>query len=375
MNRALFLVALLLLLFPSSSLAATKATSFEVSGWIPYWRVTSGTADVLPHLANLTSVMPFGYIVQDDGSLHDAFGLDGAPATSTVATFVAAARAAKVRVVPTVMWSDTWAMARVLRDGPSRRALEDRIAALVKENGFDGIDIDFENKLAATRPYFSLFLQGLYMRMGKKFVYCTIEPRTPPSAAFDVPPKKLEYANDFVAINKYCDRVIIMAYDQGAIDLRLNSVASPNPYIPVADPRWVEKVVTLAAKTISKKKLVIGIPTYGYEYDLIPLSRGYRYELNWAFNPRYATELASALGLKPTRNPAGEMSFTYVPTSTPQTASALPDPARIVWWSDASAINDKVQLAKKLGVKGVAVFKFDGGEDQLMWPILQAARY
>lgn len=372
MRRVLFFVALFPLL-PGYAFAAPKPTSFEVSGWIPYWRVDKGTADVLPNLGNLTSVMPFGYIVQEDGSLHDAFGL-GAPATSTAA-FVAALRAARVRVVPTVMWSDTWAMARILRDGPSRRALAGRIAALVKENGFDGIDIDFENKLAATRPYFSLFLQGLYMRMGNKFVYCTIEPRTPPSAAFDVIPKNLEYANDFVAINKYCDRVIIMAYDQGAIDLRLNSAASPAPYIPVSDPRWVEKVVTLTAKTISKKKLMLGIPTYGYEYDLIPLSRGYRYNLKWSFNPRYATELASALGLTPTRNPAGEMSFTYVPTSTPQTASALPDPARIVWWSDASAINDKVQLAKKLGLKGVAVFKFDGGEDPLMWPILQAARY
>jgi len=40
-------------------------------------------------------------------------------------------------------------------------------------------------------------------------------------------------------------------------------------------------------------------------------------------------------------------------------------------WSDAEAIAEKVELARKLGVRGVAVFKFDGGEDPEMWEILK----
>jgi spore germination protein len=238
------------------------------------------------------------------------------------------------------------------------------------DNGFDGIDIDFENKYAKTKPYFSLFLQGLYARMGKKFVYCSIEARTPPASAFDVIPANLEYANDFRAINKYCDRVELMAYDQGTIDLRLNSAANSAPYIPIADPKWVQKVVTLAAQTIAKSKILIGVPTYGYEYDLVPLTQGYRYNIDWAFNPRYATELASELGVMPTRNSAGEMSFVYTPTTTPSTATTTS--LRIVWWSDAQAIQDKLKLAKTLGVRGIAIFKLDGGEDPNLWNVLPA---
>jgi len=363
MKRYVLLVLFLLLCFPSSSHAVSK---FEVSGWIPYWRAGTGVADVTPHLAAFTAIMPFGYIVQNDGSLHDAFNLGTTSTTST--SFLAAARANKVRMVPTVMWSSGAAAWTILSSAAKRRALEDNIANLVKTNNFDGIDIDFENKTADTKPYFSLFLKGLYARMGKKFVYCSIEPRTPPSSAFDVLPPKLEYANDFVAINKYCDRVQIMAYDQGTIDLRLNSAASSTPYIPVADPAWVKKVVTLAAKNISKSKIIIGIPTYGYEYDLIPLAQGYRYNIEWAFNPRYATELASELGLIPKRNKAGEMSLVYQPTTTPTTAST-PN-LHIAWWSDAQAIQDKIQLAKSLGVRGVAIFKLDGGEDPGLWDVL-----
>lgn len=377
MNRAVFIGALLLLFFPG----IVGAAPFEVSGWIPYWRVATGTIDALPHMKSLNAVMPFGYIVQNDGTLHDAFGLNATSSTSTPALLRIVAKAEKVKVIPTVMWSNGAAIHKILSNTKSRIALEDRIAALVKEQGFDGIDIDFEGKFAETRPYFALFLKGLYARMGQKWVYCSIEARTPPAAAFDVIPKNLEYANDFVAINKYCDRVNIMTYDQGTIDLRLNSAANGIPYIPVADTKWVEKVITLTAKTISKKKMMIGVATYGYEYDVTPLMQGYRYGLQWAFNPRYATELASSLGIIPSRNSAGEMSFTYTPTTTPvsnfiaSVGSAGPIPAtttpqRIVWWSDASAINDKIQLAKKLGVRGIAIFKLDGGQDPNLWNIL-----
>ena len=120
-----------------------------------------------------------------------------------------------------------------------------------------------------------------------------------------------------------------------------------------------------------------------------------------AFNPKYGTDTAAQYGITPTRNRAGELSFTYVPK---ETVSALPSqsvlsalapkgtasanlaaagalalakkqnrqaPVTMLWWSDAKAIGDKVALAKKLGLKGVAVFKFDGGEDQGIWNVLK----
>ena len=167
--------------------------------------------------------------------------------------------------------------------------------------------------------------------------------------------------------------------------------------MPVADPKWVEKVITLAAKTISKKKIVIGVPTYGYEYDVTPLSEGYRYDLLWAFNPQYALELGQRIGVTPQRNIAGELSFSYAAASAAallagerdttesnnanlatttfslapsSNAMSTSTPFRLVWWSDASAIKDKIALAKKLGVRGIAIFKIDGGEDPAMWEVL-----
>lgn len=375
--------------------------AFEISGWIPYWRTATGTADALAYLDTFTEINPFGYTVKKDGSLFDALGVD-APAWQTL---MQAARIEKVRVIPTIMWSNTEAIDRVMKSKKLRTAHIKEILALVKKNNFDGIDIDYEGKKADTRPYFSAFLRDLSNALGKKWLMCTIEARTPLDSRFDVIPKNVEFANNYVAINQYCDRVRIMAYDQQSIDLRLNDEAQ-GPYVPVADPKWVEKVVTLAAKTISKKKIVIGVPTYGYEYNVTPLTIGYRYNLLWAFNPRYATDLAQAMGINLQRNIAGEMSFAYTPASV---ASALSEQGlheahestesnhadlattsfsstqseattssntsfRLVWWSDAQAIKDKINLAKKLGVRGIAIFKIDGGEDQAMWNVVRGAK-
>ncbi|OIO33249.1 hypothetical protein AUJ44_00715 [Candidatus Nomurabacteria bacterium CG1_02_47_685] len=373
-----------------------STSSLEFSGWIPYWRSATGTQDVLPHLGQITSVMPFGYTMKSDGTLVDTAHLMEEPWTS----FIAEAKARGVRVIPTVMWGNGDTIHKILSNTTTRIALEDEIANLVKKNGFDGIDIDFEAKKHETIDYFSTFLKGLYQRMGNKWVYCTVEARMPlfdrylPGAI--IPADAQDFANDYVEMNKYCDRVEIMAYDQGTIDVRLNK-ARTAPYAPIADPGWVEDLVTLAAKDIDKKKIIIGIPTYGYEYIVTPVSvDGYKYKVLWPFNFRYATEIAEKIGITPARNSAGEIGFSYDPdilaaiapagddstktqqmivsTSVAQNAGSFVDtskPFNYLSWSDAKAIADKVELARKLGVRGVAVFKFDGGEDPAMWEVLK----
>lgn len=376
MRTRLFLLGLFLCLPLAGSAATVKTTSFEVSGWIPYWREDEGTKEVTPRLSALTAINPFGYTVNTEGVVNDAMGVADEPWKS----FIASAKTAKVRVIPSIMWHDGTAIHTVLSNKESRTAHIANIVSIVEIEGFDGIDIDYEAKRAETNPYFSLFLKELYAAMGKHWVYCTIEPRTPPEAAFTTVPSNLQYANNYADISKYCDRVIIMAYDQGTIDLTLNAAAQSTPYVPVADPLWVEKVMKLAAKTIPKKKLIIGIPTYGYEYAVTPLAEGYRYDRQWAFNPQYALDLALQRDLTPSRNRAGEMSFAYIATTSPifTGAGVAAGPSfaantasfNLLWWSDAVSVAQKIGLAKKLGVRGVAIFKLDGSHDPKLWNVL-----
>lgn len=399
-----FLCALFFVL-PFTASAAT-ATKFEVTGWIPYWRSATGTADTLPHLDVLTEVNPFVYTIRADGTLRDNGGLDSEPWLS----FIAAAKEKKVRIIPTVMSGSGSALHAILSNTKARIALEDRIAKLVKDNKFDGIDIDFEGKYAKDKDYFSTFLRGLVLRLPKSsMLMCTIESRTPLADRYygTTPPKDAGlYANDLKQINKYCDRVRIMAYDQQGIDQKLAATAASSSqlYAPVADPAWVEKTIRLAMKDISKNKILIGVPTYGYEYSVTAYAgKEYVYDLLWPFNPGYASTTAAQYGITPQRNSAGEMYFTYAPdaptspanggaSTTPvslgPTSAALAMLAatayadtynshldfRLVDWPDEQSLQTKIDLAKKLGVRGISIFKLDGGQDPDIWNVLRGVK-
>lgn len=398
MMKRLGLLPLLALSLLLPGQASAQTSGFEITGWIPYWRQATGTADALPHLDKLTEVNAFVYTLKQDGTLSDNGNLDAEPWLS----FHAAAKAKGVRVIPTVMSGDRTLMNRILNNPAERKALVDEIIRTVNQKNFDGIDIDFEGKSADSRDGFSAFLRELQAGLGNKWLMCTIETRIPLADQYfgvtSLPAGAGEYSNDLKAINAACDRVRLMAYDQQRIDRSVNAQwdARGELYGPVGDPAWVEKVVNHMSQDIPKSKMLIGIPTYGYEYAVTAYANNeYVYDILWTFNPGYAWPLAAERNITPARAAWGEMHFTYIantPTTTPSNlgssggllaAAAASTFAtqnnsnttfRYLVWPDAGAIQQKIDLAKRLGVRGVSVFKFDGGQDPGMWNTFTGVR-
>jgi len=401
LSSALLAIFLLSGLMPLQAQAASSS-KLEVSGWIPYWRTEAGTKDAKKNISKMTEINPFAYSVRADGSLADTAKING----KNWQSLITEAEKKRVKVIPTIMWSDTDNIHKVLSDETTRAAHVQAIADLVEEEGFDGIDIDYEGKKAETRAYFSAFLSELSDALGRKQLDCTIEARMPLAARFSgTPPANIEYANDLKEVNRSCDRVRIMTYDQQTADLELNKVArnAKEIYAPVADVKWVEKVVEYMGQDIDKKKMVIGIATYGYIYQIMPNTdgSGYGYIKTEAFNPGYGTQIAKEYKLTPERNRAGELSLSYVPkdqvsslpsqaalaklaprgTASGSLASAgalelartkgQQAPVQYLTWSDSVAIKQKVDLAKRLKLAGVAIFKIDGGSDPKMWSVLK----
>lgn len=384
---AIFILALLLTL-PHG----VEAKEFEVTGWIPYWKGKEGTKDARAHMDKLSVVYPFVYTVTQSGGLKDMAGMK----KTEWKRLVQDARSRGVLVIPTVMTSNTEAIHTILSDSTLRARHVKAIVDVVKKGKYDGIDIDYEGKRASTKTYFSQFLRELKEALGDKILSCTIEARTPPEDLYRDVPTDLRYANDFEQINDHCDRVNIMTYDQQRADLSLNDARKGAPYIPVSDVEWVEKVMKLTKKTIDPEKLYVGVATYGAEWELTVEPEWFKeYKKLWALNPSYAESTAKKEKVKAVRNSAGELSYTYLPKSSKKTVGTYSVPAgtssgdkaalqalayanktgkatvvHVVWWSDAQAIADKVALAKRLGLAGVAIFKIDGGEDKALWSAL-----
>lgn len=337
----------------------SSAKSLVIEGWVPYWKKTDGTAEVLANLRKIWVVSPFSFEVNSDGSLKDTLKISQEPWPE----FIAEAKADKTKIVPSIAWTDGDAMQAVLSSSTARAAHEKNILDLITSSTYDGVDINYENKKAETNTYFSQFLKELAAQLhkNKKTLTCSIEARTPASSRFQVIPKDLAYANDFKKIGTYCDEVRLLAYDQGRIDYKLNQSKGKNsPYLPVADTDWVKKVVTEAINGgIPKSKLILGIPTYGYEYQIDRTSSTVTYSKVRSLNYNDFIGLQESYG-DAKRNAAGEMTLTYTQgTSTRQ-----------ISMSDAGAIMSKVKLAKQLGLKGISLFKLDGGTDPLLWKSL-----
>ena len=114
---------------------------------------------------------------------------------------------------------------------------------------FDGVQIDFEAVLKKDKGAFLVFLRDL-----KKSL--------PPGKILSVavPPKRMyvDDAYDYEAISKIADRILVMAYDQHW------SKSKPGP---VASLDWCKKVADYASKNIPRKKLIMGLPLYGREWE------------------------------------------------------------------------------------------------------------
>lgn len=373
---------LLFLSFSLQTVSAASVASFDKAVWIPYWRKTEGASTTLANLNVLTQISPFAFELQSDGTIKNALKIEEEPWPRLITE----AKKKKIKVYPSILSYPQNTTAKynfyiLLAQRKSRVAHVKEVTALVKKNNFDGIDIDYENKSAETRPYFSAFLTELAtaLHKDKKQLICTIEARTPAESKYATTSQeilsKVEYSNDYKVIGKVCDQVRIMAYDQAGDDAQLanQNKTAGNIYKPVADIDWIKKVVTLAMWDIPVKKIILGVPTYGYKYEIIPQvgTSTLTYSRIGSMNFSYADALAKSLSIPPIRNSAGELSFTYA-TSTDSNGNSLGSYKQyLVWYSDAEAIADKVKIAKLYKLGGVAVFKIDGGNDPLVWKVLK----
>jgi spore germination protein YaaH len=358
----------------TTTLSAPKATPFVIAGWIPYWRKDNGASTTLANIQYLTEISPFSYEVNKTGSLTDAPRLTKEPWK----TLADESRKRGIKIYPSILWIDRAAMESVLNDKKKRKAHIEEIISEVVYNKYDGIDIDYEGKSAETRVGFSAFLTDLSKELHKrdKKLICTIESRTPVDSRYavvtDALLKRIEYSNDFKVIGKVCDQVRFMTYDQIDGDVKLNKKYETIPYRPVADIEWVKKVLTLAMRDIPAKKIVVGVATYGYKYEITRKTDGtIGYRRIGSMNYIYADELAKSLSITPTRNVAGELSFTY--STTTDISATTPGVLKeyLVWYSDAKAIEDKIRIAKLYGVGGIAIFKLDGAHDPNLWSVLK----
>ena len=194
MKKVLF--SLIIFVIPFIS----QAADLQFSVWVPYWKKTAAVAETKTNLDKLNIIMPFSYEVKADGTIWDALKIKQEPWPSLMAN----AKAKNVKIIPSILWTNGEAMQKVFSTKKSRDAHIKQISDLVKNNNFDGIDIDYEGKKVESFYTFGAFIRDLSISLhkDKKILSCTIEPRLPPSSRFLKIPEEIQYANDYAKLNK-----------------------------------------------------------------------------------------------------------------------------------------------------------------------------
>ncbi|MCB9810226.1 hypothetical protein H6781_01340 [Candidatus Nomurabacteria bacterium] len=372
--------------------AVAQGASKDVGVWIPWWTEEAGVESAIDNIRDIDIIYPFVFEVNSDGSLKNRVNFKD----NHWEELFDEADDERVDVIPTIAWFDGQAIHNVLSDKKKRKSHIDEIVKMVKKYRFDGVNIDYESKLGETIDYYSDFLEELEDALGRKDLTCTIEARTPPDSRWKEVPEVIQYANDYREMNKHCDWVEIMAYDQQRADLKLNEERRGVPYMPVADTDWVEKVIKLALEDIDEDKIMLGVATYGRAWDVTVAPEWYRdYKQVSAINHTRILEVAEKYNSPIGRTEGGEAVISYFPEDSPwKIFNALPTPkgtpkgfeaaakalmvatyanieipVRVIIWSDAEAIDEKIDLVDKYDLRGVAVFKVDGEEDSKMWKL------
>ncbi len=340
--------------------------SLWVSGWLPYWAKDDGVASLDSDALNtFDEINPFAFDVNTAGVPEDTLVIDASPWPELRAQ----AEDAGVRVVPTFLWTDAAAMHRTFASAKLSEQHIDRIVDLLNENHFPGVDIDYEGKNIADRDNFSVFIGALSARLKPlgKTLACTVEARNddnPPAGWTGT--QAMSYANDLSALGATCDEVRLMAYDQVFQVSRAKSftLSGEQPVTSNAGKQWVDSVIRYALRFVPPEKISLGVPTYGWEFREDKVAGGYRYTRVKAISYPDALAEADAAGVIPTRDAGGELTFDY----------QADDGVHQVTVSDATAIQDKVDLAKQYRLNGVSVFKIDGLSDPDIIPILSDAK-
>jgi spore germination protein YaaH len=220
------------------------------------------------------------------------------------------------------------------------------IAALltvVKEQNFDGVDINYEGLGSANRELFTAFVRNLrtvFQRENKK-VAVTLEARI----ANQVP-------MDWQALGQIADEVRIMAYDY-----RSRKTNAPGPVAPLA---WVAETVAYAVQRIDSRKLLIGLPNYGYDWAA-PLDEhsswegiGLSYERAMALSEEHKSPVIRRTGIDERGYDIGSIpSFTYTDGQ---------GRLRHVWFEDAISIQEKVNVVATYSVKGISFWSVGSGD-------------
>ncbi len=279
----------------------------------------------------IAELAPLWYQVMPDGSLRD----------QSSNHLKAWARSEHIALMPLVV--NHGGTSRFLLSAAARTRAVNALAAMVKRENYDGLNIDFEQLKSQARGPLVEFMRQLHTRLRamNKLLTIDIIPSGSRRAA-------QSGAYNYAGLARNADEVVLMTYDAH------DNGSAPGPIAPLS---WVKRRINVAlAAGIPRNRLVLGIADYGYDWPVSPRGRGVEIGLN------QVDALLKAKKITPKRNASGEPYFTYTRGGV----------THVVWYEDSRSVLPKIELARRDGLAGLGLW-MAGFETAHYWHAVRAA--
>ena len=286
--------------------------------------------------SRLTESNPVWYQIQSDGSIARILNAEN-PTWRAAMT--------GTEIVPTIQnivnGSFDKAIAVSVISTPEKREVHaEHIRNLVRTQGFDGIDIDYERMPSTSKANFSAFITLLASKLhadGKKLSVC-VYGQTTGGESWDGPG-----GQDYAALGAAADSIKIMLYPYHYSGTEAGALS------PV---QWIDNVLAFAKSRMAPSKVIAGLPWYGKDWVGTSAS-----SLSYVEAMAIATANASSI----THDIDGEAVFSYG--------------NHTVVFNDAVSYDRKLDMivAKHPTIGGIAHWA-NGQEDPAVWARVEAMK-
>lgn len=355
-GRLAVLATLLLGLVTSSLMslraeASTAACQQEVLGWVPYWDQNRAWQSFKRNSDVITHLSMFWYHLDRRGRVKPY----AAAKVDLDLVRKAQAKGAKVLVIVANLTDEhdfeKWDPGRVrqtIGDDSRRRKHVRDLVRLARDQGFDGINIDYEALKPEDREPFTAFIRelGMALRAEGKQLAVALHPKSadPKDEAMG------SAAQDWPALERDADQLHLMTYGEHTAD---------GPAGPIASKAWISRVLDYATKdlAIDSERLWFGIPLYAESWRSSCDTTCEGEDLTHADAVRIRAQKGSTMQ----RDELAAES--YIKDRR----------GRTIWFEDAWSIRQKIELARARGICRFAFWRL-GGEDPEVWSLLRGNR-
>lgn len=226
-----------------------------------------------------------------------------------------------------------------------RTKIINQLLDYAKKYNLQGINIDFESVAKEDGAYYLQFIKEATPIFKQNGLVVSVDMYVPT-------PWTAHYQME--EVGKIVDYVIIMAYDEHYSTSKESGSVSSLP--------WAEKYMTDATKLVDKNKLIMGIPFYTRVWTETKNADGTVSVVSKSLKMDEATTLLKNNNAKIIFDEkTGQNYGEYFSDGT----------TKKIWLEDAQSIKSRMEVAKKLGVKGVAAWK-RGHETEGIWQVINS---